>query len=120
MNNQKGLTFIHILGISVVVIILGLYIFGEKKPLEKPRSEQVQELFFADGSNYQLIQQVKKSMNDPDSFEHVDTRYVDNGSGDVIIFMKFRGNNAFGAKILNEAVANINPKTEVITNLVVR
>jgi hypothetical protein len=120
MKGQKGFTFIHILGIAVATIVLAIYIFAEKKPLEKPRSEQVQELFFADGSNYQLIQLVKKSMNDPDSFEHVETKYVDNGSGDVVIFMKFRGNNAFGAKVLTEAVANIDPETEMITNLVTR
>ena len=49
-------------------------------------------------------------MNDPESFEHVATRYRDNG-GDkgVTVYMQFRGRNAFGGKVLNSCLAMVSP-----------
>lgn len=118
-HNQRGLTIIHMLGIVIAVLCLGLYVFADKDTIKKPRSEQVQALFFADGTNYEVIKLVKKNMNDPKSFEHVETSYADNGA-DVVVFMKFRGNNAFGAKVLSEAVASVAPATGEVTNLVIK
>lgn len=84
------------------------------------RSEQVQALFMPyDGYNYELVQRVKQDMNDPDSFEHVETTYHDSGTGDVQVFMTFRGKNALGALVLNRAVASIDPNTSTITKLVI-
>lgn len=43
-------------------------------------------------------------MNNPKSYEHVETRYQSNDST-ITVYTKFRGTNAFGAVVANEAVA---------------
>ncbi|WP_198424758.1 SHOCT domain-containing protein [Spirosoma endbachense] len=76
---------------------------------EAPKSRrEVVEGFFSgwDGSHRQLEKAIKESMNDPDSYEHVETRFKDNGST-IYVLTKFRGKNAFGGKIVNYAEGNI-------------
>lgn len=71
-----------------------------------------------DGAHHDLVKLVKNNMNDAKSFEHVETRYlriqtqkhidtVGNGAeiDDVYLYMKFRGANAFGGKVLTEVEA---------------
>lgn len=95
-------------------------IFDKSDTKPATRTEQVQALFMpADGQNYDLVQRVKTQMNDPKSFEHVETTYHDSGTGDVQVFMTFRGKNALGVLVLNRAVASIDPVTSNITNLVI-
>lgn len=67
-----------------------------------------------DGSHRDLVKLVKENMNDPKSFEHVETRYIDDGDG-ITVYMKFRGNNAFGGLVLNEVLAKAGYKTNTIT-----
>ena len=111
---------IYTVGGLILITGVLLAIFGESnKSVEQVREDQVQELFFADGQNYQVVQAVKKSMNDPDSFEHIETRHVDNGTGDVAITMMFRGKNAFGGKVINRAVAMVNPQSGTVTSLAI-
>lgn len=57
-----------------------------------------------DGSHYELKQLIKASMDDPRSFDHVKTTYsvVEEG---LFIRTQFRGNNAFGAKVLDSVGA---------------
>lgn len=75
---------------------------------EEKRLKLIKAQFSAwDGSHKLLVKTVKQSMNDPDSFEHVETRYADKKSY-IIIAMQFRGKNAFGAKVLNSIAAKVN------------
>lgn len=79
-----------------------------------------------DGSHRELVSLVKDNMNDPKSFEHVETKYlvlqtqeqvdtVGQGKiGDLYIYMKFRGANAFGAIILSEVEALAEYDTNMI------
>lgn len=111
---------IYTVGGFILIAAVLLAMFGESnKSVEQIRDEQVQELFFADGQNYQVVQAVKKSMNDPDSFEHIETRHVDNGTGDVAVTMMFRGKNAFGGKVINRAVAMVSPESGAVTSLAI-
>ena len=59
------------------------------------------------GSIRPVVNAVKAGMHDPGSFEHVSTRwYILKGTEDqYIVYMKFRGKNAFGALVLNEVTA---------------
>lgn len=111
---------IYSMGGLILILFAVTLMFGESnQSIEKIRDEQVQELFFADGRNYQVEQAVKKSMNDPDSYEHIETSHVDNGTGDVAITMTFRGKNAFGGKVVNRAVAMVNPDSGAIISLAI-
>lgn len=71
----------------------------------KTRTEQIKECFSTwDGSHIKLEKWVKDNMNDPDSYEHIESRYDDNGAT-ITIYLKFRGKNAFGGKVVNMAIA---------------
>jgi len=49
---------------------------------------------------------IKRNMNDPGSFEHVETRYEDKGDH-LIVITKFRGKNAFGGMVINSMMAKV-------------
>ena len=92
------------------------YIPVSNSPDKDDYSKWVNEQFSAyDGSSYWLIKYVKQSMNDPDSFQHIETRYTDNGDKTLTVTMKYRGNNAFGGKVVNYANAIFDYKNNKIT-----
>ena len=59
-----------------------------------------------DGSSYSLERFIKRSMNDPDSFQHVNTVYWDKGTY-LIVETTYRGKNAFGGLVKNFVKAKI-------------
>jgi len=79
----------------------------EKEKKEKGRKELIEPQFSAwDGSHRKLTELIKKAMNDPDSYEHVETVYWDKGDY-LIVMTKYRGNNAFGGKVLGMIKAKV-------------
>jgi len=66
-----------------------------------------------DGSCRGLVKYVKDNMNDPGSFEHVETRYSIQGDCAVLV-MKYRGKNAFGGVVTNYVKAKVNSNCEVM------
>ena len=78
------------------------------------RQEQIEKEFSTwDGSHRGLERIIKKGMNDPDSYKHVETRYSDQGSY-LIVKTTFRGKNAFGAMMLNSIVAKTDLEGNVL------
>jgi hypothetical protein len=67
-----------------------------------------------DGSFAALVKYVKDNMNDPDSFEHIETVFWNNGDH-VVVIMKFRGKNAFDAKVVNIIKANVSWDGKIIS-----
>jgi hypothetical protein len=54
------------------------------------------------GSAIAVVESVKNQMNDPHSFEHVETTYTDKGNMKGIdVYMTYRGTNAFGGVVTN-------------------
>lgn len=79
----------------------------QKEDYDKRGAEFEEKCMSAwDGSHRELVRVVKENMNDPDSFEHVETQYKLYKDYAVLI-MKFRGNNAFGGKVLNSVTAKV-------------
>ena len=81
--------------------------------IEKPkteddiRNERIEKQFSLwDGSHKNLTTLIKESMNDPDSYKHVETVYWDKGDY-LIVRTKFRGKNAFGGVVTNYVTAKI-------------
>lgn len=71
------------------------------------RKKLIEEQFSAwDGSHRNLTKLIKESMNDPDSYEHVETLYADKGDY-IIVQTTFRGKNAFGGLVKNAVTAKI-------------
>lgn len=108
----------HVLhGIGILILLSGVMImlFGDKKP--QPKTADIDSYFSKwDGSNYDLVSVVKQSMNDPKSFEHIETRYRDNGNSYTIV-MSFRGKNAFNALVVQTVTADLDKTTRQISNL---
>ena len=78
------------------------------KTPEESRKEQIEKQFSVwDGSHRGLTEMIKKSMNDPNSYEHVETRYVDKVDH-LIVRTEFRGKNAFGGVVKNSVTAKVN------------
>ena len=56
------------------------------------------------GAHLALEREIIKSMKDPDSYEHIETIYRDQGDY-LFVTTKFRGTNSFGAKVINSVSA---------------
>ncbi|MGE4273300.1 MAG: cell envelope integrity protein TolA [Desulfitobacterium sp.] len=74
----------------------------------------VEDQFSAwDGSHIYLVDLLKENLNDPKSFEHVETVYQDNGDH-LIVKMTYRAKNAFGGLILQ----NVTARSDYATNMI--
>lgn len=111
--NKSIPLFIYLL---IASIIGGGYAF--LKPEESPekstviktthietKKDKIEKYFDGwDGSHIELTKIIKASMNDPDSYKHVETKYGDKGDY-IIVSTTFRGKNAFGGVITNWIMA---------------
>jgi hypothetical protein len=84
-----------------------------KKELEA-RKKVLEAQFSAwDGSHRGLERYIKKHMNNPSSYEHVETKYLDKGDH-LMLITKFRGTNAFGAIVTNTIAAKVDMAGNVL------
>jgi hypothetical protein len=102
-------------GIIIIIVVICVFIFiGYLKstpsaPIspEQARKELIERNFSSwDGSHRQLETYIKESMNDPDSYEHIETRYWDRGDY-LVVMTTFRGKNAFGGVVKNSVKAKV-------------
>ena len=122
--NSKGIgCLVIIIGILIIYAVTSISSYFEEK--NKPpktekeiRKELVEKHFSSwDGSHIGLTALIKKTMNDPSSYEHVETTYSDNASY-LIVKTTFRGKNAFGGTVTNWIRAKVDLSgniTEVIS-----
>lgn len=87
----------------------------EEKKTE-PKDDDGKYFSSWDGSNRELVNYVKEHMKDPSSFEHVETRFRDNGSSYDII-MKYRGKNSFNATTTEQVTAHFDKITRNLTEV---
>ena len=81
---------------------------------QENRKKEIEKQFSAwDGSHRQLERYIKQNMNDPDSYEHVETKYWDMGDH-LVVLTKYRGKNAFGGKVLGMTKAEVDMQGNVI------
>lgn len=103
----------------VIGMLFVISIFSQFKQASTPsssrtptevRQDQLQAQFSGwDGSHIQLVKYIKQNLSDPDSFEHVKTTYIDNGDH-LIVNMKFRAKNGFGAMELQTVKALVSAR----------
>ncbi len=78
------------------------------------RKTRIERQFSAwDGSHRALEQIIKKTMNDPDSYKHVETRYSESDDA-IVVKTTFRGKNAFGGVVTNSIRAKFTLDGELI------
>jgi tetratricopeptide (TPR) repeat protein len=79
----------------------------EKAAAAEARKKLIESQFSAwDGSHRTLERAIKKSMNDPDSYEHDETSYWDRGDH-LVVETHFRGRNAFGGMVRNSVKVKV-------------
>lgn len=84
---------------------------------EELRKKEIEKEFSAwDGSHRGLTRAIKKVMNDPSSYDHVETSYSDRGDH-LIVKTIFRGSNAFGAIVRNTIKAKVSNDGQVLAIL---
>lgn len=76
-------------------------VFNELTTKELPKARKVKKIKEAfvggTGRHPQFVYALKKQLKDPDSFEHLQTTYVIDESGDTVtITMAFKAKNSFG------------------------
>lgn len=94
--------------IACFFIVMALGSDDEKKEEKNadgtPKTERqikLEKQFSAwDGSHIELTKIIKKAMNDPDSYEHVETKYWDM-KDHIVVRETYSGKNAFGGRVKN-------------------
>lgn len=94
--------------------------FGEEKAIQHVKKESKEkkakfESQFSswDGSNRYLTSYIKSHMHDASSYEHVKTYFLES-SDHVTVKTTFRGTNVYGATVIQEIVADIDPYGNII------
>lgn len=67
-----------------------------------------------DGSHPAVEAVVKRLMKNPDSYDHVETRYVDLGKS-MRVIMTYRGTNSFGGVVPSTVAATVNDAGQVLS-----
>ena len=98
-----------ILGIVLISIALFFVKCGVDNEAEESKKSINQKKLYKqfsslNGSHRETTRLIKNSMNDPESYEHIETRFrVNSDTTTITVYTKFRGKNAFGALVINEA-----------------
>ena len=109
--------------VSFMVLVTKIFGSDDKKPSQAPakvkkvltRIEQIDNQFSVlDGSHIKLTREIKKTMNDPESFEHIETRFKDLGN-EIVVHESFRGKNSFGGLVINKVIATVDIEGNVLT-----
>jgi len=123
-NNREWLVYLSKIDVSfvsnkntdeVIFVGKGKSAANDYVTARDTKRKKVLEAGFSkwDGSHKQLTDIIKKSMNDPKSYDHDTTKYSDEGDH-LIVITKFRGKNAFGGVVLNWVRAKVNLDGSVI------
>lgn len=82
----------------------------------KKKNSRLNSMFSSEGYHIGLVQRIKGMMNDPSTFEHVETKYgyYKDADNHVFLYMKFRGSNSFGAKVVNKVGAKVNLNNQIL------
>lgn len=80
-----------------------------EKEMAKRRSKIEAQFNKWDGSHINLVDKYLNQMHDPGSFEHVESRYIDNGET-ITVIMTCRGKNRLGSlsQVTVRAIVDIN------------
>ncbi len=82
--------------------------------LKTERQIQLEKQFSAwDGSHIELTKIIKKAMNDPGSYEHVETVYWDM-KDHIVVRTTYSGKNAFGGRVKNWVKAKADNNGNII------
>jgi hypothetical protein len=116
-RKKTNIKIFKIFGVLFALVILGIIVSDDKEKEKQAAaidnltqhekdSIATEKLIFSafsqwDGSQKNLVDYVKENMNDPKSFEHVETKMYRPGDSSLVVVMTYRGKNAFGGLVKN-------------------
>jgi len=80
---------------------------------EQKRTQKIEKCFSAwDGSQINLTNRIKSSLNDEDSYKHIETTYIDK---DSVLYVQtiFSAKNGFGGTIKQTVIVETNLNCEI-------
>jgi hypothetical protein len=121
MKNEKRSNLIWLIPLLIIAAICVIPVSEEaesqtkqSKPKVLTKTEKIEnQLSIWDGSHIELKRLIKLSMNDPKSFEHVQTRYWEYDTY-IIVSTQFRGRNAFGGMVVDYVKAKYSIDGELL------
>ena len=119
-EKQKGCI---ILVAFIITIPFAIWLFSSDEPeTVNYTKEQTDSIKIAsqfdrwDGSHIKTREAIQSLMNDPESYENVETRYIQYASNDTLmkVVVKFRGKNQFGGVVTQVYTSLIDTAGNVI------
>ncbi|MGN6293920.1 MAG: hypothetical protein ACTHMV_14335 [Chitinophagaceae bacterium] len=87
----------------------------EDAPKELSRKERIENLFSAwDGSQPEVVKWIKQHIKDPDSYKHIETKFIDK-TDRVGVNTTFTATNSFGGRVTTICVAQIDTLGNLIS-----
>lgn len=120
MNTKQKNVAVILIALIALIALLSQWDGEEKTPAQIHRENIISHFSPLDGSNYEFIDAVKNQMHNPNSFEHIETRYKESDSSDLILVMKFRGTNGFGGVVTNTAGCKYSMLTKEVSNVLIQ
>ncbi len=126
-NSDQGFPLAGCIILIVVAVILFLIVkscfFGSDTEKVRTNADgtvmterqiKVEDQFSSwDGSHTGLTKMIKENLNDPNSFEHIETKFKDNGDF-IYVFTTFTAKNGFGGRIKQTVSAKVDFNGNVI------
>lgn len=119
-TNKKIIKFfVPIFALFFIILIISV-VTDKEKPLTKAEIELARKDSIMQERN-KLLDRImigfediaKSKMRDPDSYEKIESSYTKSDTlNNVRMYLKFRGNNAFGGKAITTMVADYNIKAD--------
>ncbi len=111
-----GISLFAIFGLTCAVCLDATRDTAQEEPAD-PTQEKIDAQFSAwDGSHRILVAAVEKTLHDPGSFEHLETRTMKgaNYPETFIVSMQYTATNAFGGRVRNTVVCEVDVETGAI------
>jgi len=82
--------------------------------INKNRKENIEKQFSAwDGSHPKLSRMIEENCRNPDSYEHIETRFRDDGNS-IFVITKYRAENGFGGMTIGTVSARVDFEGNVL------
>ena len=115
MRSLFSNTWVRIIAVTIVVVFTLDQCFNESTQVVKNDDDEYLRYFNSKRSDF--ANAVKEKLNDPKSFEFVETKFRDNKDGTISLIMEFRANNEFGGTVTTKATGEFSKSTKKIKNV---
>jgi hypothetical protein len=105
--------------VGIVAVCIGIISGIGKGPAVNPKpvtpQESINNQFNPwDGSHIALEKYIKDHMNDPDSYQHVETKYWKVSNDVILVMTEFRGKNSFGGVVKSNVKAEVDMQGNIL------